>query len=62
MMNLNTTGGNLTQVVVTPELIYYERVGAGIINNFRLVDALSWEGGRGARCDFWRDVSARVPQ
>ncbi|KAG6353849.1 hypothetical protein INS49_005106 [Diaporthe citri] len=62
MMDLNTTGGDLTQVVVTTDLSYYLRVGAGIANNFRLVDALSWEGGRGARCDFWSGVSARVPQ
>lgn len=62
MMDLNTTGGELTQVVVTEDLEYYLRVGAGIVNNFRLVDALSWEGGRGERCDFWRNVSARVPQ
>lgn len=61
MMDLNTTGGDLTQVVVTTDLSYYLRVGAGIVNEFRL-DALSWEGGRGARCDFWSDVSARVPQ
>lgn len=62
MMDLNTTGGDLTQVVVTTDLSYYLRVGAGIVNNFRLVDALAWEGGRGARCDFWSGVSARVPQ
>lgn len=62
MMDLNTTGGDLTQVVVTEDLSYYLRIGAGIVNKFRLVDALSWEGGRGERCDFWMDVSARVPQ
>lgn len=62
MMDLNTTGGDLAQVVVTTDLSYYLRVGAGIVNKFRLVDALSWEGGRGARCDFWSGVSARVPQ
>lgn len=61
MIDFNTTGGELTQVVAGP-LSFYERVGAGIVNKFRLVNALSWEGGRGARCDFWKDVSARVPQ
>lgn len=61
MIDFNTTGGDLTQVVAGP-LSFYERVGAGIVNEFRLVDALSWEGDRGARCDFWKDVSARVPQ
>lgn len=61
MMNLNTTGGDVTQVVVTPELAYYERYDPGIVNDFRLVDSLTWEGGRGQRCDFWESVSERVP-
>lgn len=61
-MDLNTTGGVISEVVVTSNLSYYERTGPGIVNNFRLVDALTWEGGRGDRCAFWRNVSARVPQ
>jgi carboxylesterase type B len=60
-MDLNTTGGVLSEVTVTTNLSYYERTGPGIINDFRLVDALTWEGGRGVRCAFWRDVSPRVP-
>ena len=61
MIDFNTTGGDLFQVVAGP-LSFYERIGTGTVNKFRLVDALSWEGGRGDRCNFWRDVSARVPQ
>lgn len=61
-MDLNTTGGIVTETVVTTNLSYFERTGAGIVNTFRLVNASSWEGGRGARCDFWRSISARVPQ
>ncbi|OTA63197.1 putative carboxylesterase [Hypoxylon sp. EC38] len=61
-MNLNTTGGNVSIVTVPPYLKYYVRDGPGIVNNFNLSDAFSWEGGRGARCDFWRAVSERVPQ
>lgn len=61
-MDLNTTGGILTKTVVTSDLSYYERTGEGIVNTFRLTNASSWEGGRGSRCDFWRSVSARVPQ
>ncbi|KAK8058181.1 hypothetical protein PG994_008629 [Apiospora phragmitis] len=52
-MDLNTTGE-------TPPY-YYVRNGSGIVNTFRLVNATSWEGGRGARCEFWRDVAPRVP-
>lgn len=62
LMDLNTTGGTLSQNVVASNLSYYQRVGPGIVNNFRIVNASSWEGGRGARCDFWLQVSARVPQ
>ena len=61
-MDLNTTGGYLIPDVVTSNLSYWLREGDGIVNNFRLVNASSWEGGRGARCDFWRAVSERVPQ
>ncbi|KAI3328107.1 alpha/beta-hydrolase [Xylariaceae sp. AK1471] len=61
-MNLNTTGGEVELVTVTDELAYYVRTGAGVANNFSLADSFSWEGGRGNRCDFWRNVSARVPQ
>ncbi|KAI1347773.1 Alpha/Beta hydrolase protein [Xylaria sp. FL0043] len=61
-MNLNTTGGEITLVTVADTLAYYVRSGPGVVNNFRLADSLAWEGGRGDRCDFWRTVSARVPQ
>lgn len=60
-MDLNTTGGKTTLAVITDELSYQVRTGPGIVNKFRLVDALSWEGGRGDRCSFWQDVSERVP-
>lgn len=61
-MILNTTGGIASEVVVTSNLSYFERTGAGIVNTFRLANATSWEGGRGARCAFWKSVSERVPQ
>ncbi|KAK3068502.1 hypothetical protein LTR53_013873 [Teratosphaeriaceae sp. CCFEE 6253] len=32
------------------------------INDFTLVNAYTWEGGRGMRCDFWRAVGELVPQ
>ena len=60
-MTLNTTGGAVRNVTVTPDLSYLVREGPGIVNNFSLADAVSWEGGRGQRCRFWRDVAERVP-
>lgn len=34
----------------------------GLRNDFRVVDAYAWEGGRGARCDFWRSIGSIVPE
>lgn len=34
----------------------------GLRNDIRVVDAYTWEGGRGARCDFWRSIAAIVPE
>ncbi|KAK7751568.1 hypothetical protein SLS62_006518 [Diatrype stigma] len=34
----------------------------GLRNDIRLVDAYTWEGGRGTRCDFWRSIGAIVPE
>lgn len=62
MMDLNSTGGEVQLIDVTDELKYYVRVGEGIVNTFRLVNSFTWEGGRGARCAFWRVVAPRVPQ
>ena len=62
-MDLNQTGGNEISYNVTGlsrnETIY---VGPGLKNDFRLVNAYTWEGGRGYRCDFWRSVGAIVPE
>lgn len=61
-MDLNTTGGEVSLVTVTDDLSYYVRTGEGVVNSFRLVDGWAWEGGRGARCEFWSGVAPRVPQ
>ncbi|RWA11637.1 hypothetical protein EKO27_g3486 [Xylaria grammica] len=61
-MNLNTTGGQISLTTVADTLAYYVRSGPGVVNDFSLANSLSWEGGRGDRCNFWRAVSARVPQ
>ena len=52
----------MQKVFVTNELSFFVRSGPGVVNDFRLVDAETWEGGRGARCRFWRDVAPRVPE
>ncbi|KAH7165168.1 Alpha/Beta hydrolase protein [Dactylonectria macrodidyma] len=60
-MDLNTTSSVVTLVPITDELSFYVRSSAGIVNNFRLANSWTWEGGRGARCAFWCAVSAKVP-
>lgn len=61
-MDLNTSGGYVDLVTITDQLRYYVRKGDDIVNVFRHTDTLTWEGGRGDRCEFWRNVSERVPQ
>jgi hypothetical protein len=36
--------------------------GTAAVNTIRLVDAYTWEGGRGTRCDFWKSVGDLVPE
>ncbi|KAJ5902515.1 hypothetical protein N7495_003043 [Penicillium taxi] len=62
LMNLNTTGGTLRYHRVTDHLAFWIREGRDISNEFSLANASSWEGGRGERCQFWREVGPRVPQ
>ena len=61
MLNLNTTGG---VPFVSPQVIEVnvtEFMEPGVQNDLSVVDALSWEGGRGARCEVWRSIASRVP-
>ncbi|MCJ1373276.1 hypothetical protein MMC20_004504 [Loxospora ochrophaea] len=62
-INLNETGGVpfTTEGFEAGEYIT-EFEDPGLVNDFTLVNAYTWEGGRGARCEFWRNVSARVPE
>jgi hypothetical protein len=64
-MNLNQTGGNLTAGtdLADPYHIDIETyVEPGLVPNFTVVNAYDWEGGRGARCDFWKSIGAIVPE
>lgn len=60
-VDLNTTcGSGRIPVQDHPGLFYCS--GPGTDNNFRLVNADTWEGGRGMRCDFWRAMGGLVPE
>ncbi|EXJ90227.1 carboxylesterase 2 [Capronia coronata CBS 617.96] len=62
-INLNQTGG-------TPFSININQIGhniteygmPGLQNNITLVNAWTWEAGRGYRCDFWRSMGGIVPE
>ena len=61
-INLNETGGHLAEVQTTTGVNVTEDVGPGLENSFSLVNAYTWEAGRGARCEFWRAVGDIVPE
>lgn len=61
-INLNETGGTPISVEVVTGVNATEDAGPGLVNNITLVNAYTWEAGRGYRCDFWRSVSAIVPE
>lgn len=63
-MDLNQTGGTPASVagVLGATGNVTEETGSTLRNNFTLVNAYTWEGGRGMRCDFWRSVAAIVPE
>lgn len=63
-LNLNQSGGTPSELtgysLLLPKTTIY--VGPGLQNNFSLVNAYTWEAGRGYRCDFWRAMAALVPE
>ncbi|KAG4439449.1 hypothetical protein IFR05_005061 [Cadophora sp. M221] len=65
-MNLNQTGGEEYSTVGTmfggTPLNVTQYRDPGLKNNLKLVDAFSWEGGRGVRCNFWRSMGPIVPE
>ena len=63
-MNLNETGGTpfVTQPLGPTGGSAIEFTDPGMKNAFDVVNAYTWEGGRGRRCDFWRSVGSRVPE
>lgn len=63
-LNLNETGGTpfVTQPLGPTGGNATEFEGPGLTNAFDLVNAYTWEGGRGKRCEFWRDMGRSVPE
>lgn len=64
MLDLNTTGGvayQAEQTVGVESVNLTQYMEPGVSNAFRVVDALTWEGSRGERCEFWRGIAGRVP-
>ncbi|KAM0803758.1 carboxylesterase type B [Usnea florida] len=63
-INLNESGGTPFEATTLATDVgeITEFGGPGLKNKIELVNAYTWEGGRGARCDFWRSVGAIVPE
>ena len=66
---MNQTGGELVTDSITFPLVSYGQylnstyyVDPGLEPNFTLVDAYTFESGRGFRCDFWRAMGGVVPE
>ncbi|TVY47200.1 Carboxylesterase [Lachnellula occidentalis] len=66
MLNLNMTGGHETLVswggADGVKINVTQYAGPGLEARLDIVDAWSWEGYRGARCDFWADIGKLVPE
>ena len=64
MLDMNVTGGTLANVPFVNQGATVNLpivTGPGTSNEIRIVDAESWEGGRGGRCRRWMDIGADVP-
>jgi hypothetical protein len=66
MLNLNMTGGVATEIKWSSaggqsfDVTQYAE--PGLRAKFDVVDAWTWEGGRGGRCEFWANVAGLVPE
>jgi hypothetical protein len=61
LLNLNATGGVPVWRNITEDLRYYVYTDPGVSNVLEVADAYEWEGGRGARCDWWLEQADKVP-
>lgn len=66
MLNLNMTGGHATEILWTSSggqsFNVTQYAGPGLTAKFDIVDAWTWEGRRGKRCEFWADIGNFVPE
>ncbi|OBT66314.1 hypothetical protein VE03_04330 [Pseudogymnoascus sp. 23342-1-I1] len=60
-INLNITGGTPYTTVTMFGAAVTQFQEPGLKNAFSVANANTWEGGRGARCDFWQTMAARIP-
>ena len=60
-MNLNTTGGVAVQAQLPwgPTVTMF--TDPGLKNAISLASAATWEGGRKARCDVYKNLGASIP-
>lgn len=62
-LNIDQTGGTAAvgamEVYSPVDTIFFTE--PGLRPGFSLVDAYTWEHGRGVRCDFWRSQAAIIP-
>ena len=58
-LNLNVTGGTAYHKNESGVQITQYRQ-PGLKNDFKLVDAGLWEGGRGARCRVWQKLAEKI--
>lgn len=61
LVNLNQSGGRPYSVMTGSGVVVTQFRGEGLRNAFGRHRADLWEGGRGARCQVWREVGALVP-
>jgi hypothetical protein len=60
MVNLNETGGVPYETVTQFGATVTQFADPWLKNDFKIVDAYDWEGGRGKRCDFWKSMAEKV--
>jgi len=61
MLNLNQTGGVPYSAYAPNGARITQFREPGLRNDFSVVDAYNWEGGRGRRCEYWREIGPFVP-
>ena len=61
MMNLNTTGGTPYEATTQFGAKVTQFTEPGLKNEFGIVGAWDWEGGRGQRCEFWKTMVNKIP-